>query len=216
MTPDTITFKINEPAILKLSDTTPDSDGANWLYSLENGKTLSLPRHAAVKLSSLFLEAGEEFSIGRFRQSTSEPAEWVVALTARTEQSRAVKESADAERKARESAEATRRNLGAQLETSLHALRKPPVPVSSSPVAEETKGTGTYGPSPRPARSQRPVIGLIPYNVAFREVVSFVTSELNASGEQWSEQSRQDLVSTVLISATKQGLLGVWERETES
>lgn len=133
-----------------------------------------------------------------------------------TEQSRAVKESADAERKARESAEATRRNLGAQLETSLHALRKPPVPVSSSPVAEETKGTGTYGPSPRPARSQRPVIGLIPYNVAFREVVSFVTSELNASGEQWSEQSRQDLVSTVLISATKQGLLGVWERETES
>ena len=213
MTPDTITFKINEPAILKLSDTTPDSDGANWLYSLENGKTLSLPRHAAVKLSGLFLEAGEEFSIGRFRQSNSEPAEWVVALTARTEQSRAVKESADAERKARESAEATRRNLGAQLETSLHALRKPPVPVSSSPVAEETKGTGTYGPSPRPARSQRPVMGGVPFNVAFVEVTRFVVDGLKAVGEQWNDQAKQDAICSVLISASRQGLLSLWERE---
>lgn len=52
----------------------------------------------------------------------------------------------------------------------------------------------------------------IPYNVAFREIVQFVTKELNESGEQWSEQSRQDLVSTCLISSAKAGLLGVWQR----
>ena len=65
-------------------------------------------------------------------------------------------------------------------------------------------------PSPRPNRSQRPEA--IPYNIAFREVIAFVTKELNDSGEQWSEQSRQDLASTCLISIAKAGLLGVWER----
>jgi len=36
--------------------------------------------------------------------------------------------------------------------------------------------------------------------------------EANKPREQWSEQSRQDLCSTVLIAAAKAGLLGVWER----
>jgi hypothetical protein len=217
MTPDTITFKINEPAILKLADTTPDLDGTNWVYSLEGGKTLSLPRHAAVKLSGLYLGEGEEFSIGRYRQSDGEPAEWVVALTPRTEQSRAAKETAEAERKARESAEATRRNLGGQLvqlESSLHALRKPPISVSPSPVAEETKGTGTYEPSPRPQRRQGvPQAGAVPFNVAFLEVTRFVVDGLKASGEQWNDQAKQDAICSVLISASRQGLLSLWERE---
>ena len=52
----------------------------------------------------------------------------------------------------------------------------------------------------------------IPLNVAFREITRFVVAELNASGEQWSENSRQDLVSTLLIAAQKANLLGVWER----
>ena len=29
---------------------------------------------------------------------------------------------------------------------------------------------------------------------------------------QWSDQSREDLVSTVIISASRQGLLDLWER----
>ena len=55
--------------------------------------------------------------------------------------------------------------------------------------------------------------GPIPLNIAFREIVRFVVAELKDSGEQWSDQCRQDLVSTVMISAQKAGLLGVWERE---
>ena len=54
--------------------------------------------------------------------------------------------------------------------------------------------------------------GRVPYNVAFREIVGFVISELKASGEQWTDQSRQGLVSTVIISASRQGLLDIWER----
>jgi hypothetical protein len=52
----------------------------------------------------------------------------------------------------------------------------------------------------------------IPYNVAFREVLSFVTAELKQTGEQWSDQARQDMISTVLISASNSGLLSLWER----
>jgi hypothetical protein len=44
------------------------------------------------------------------------------------------------------------------------------------------------------------------------EVVKFVTSGLRDAGEQWSDASKQDLVSTVIIAAAKMGLLGVWER----
>ena len=71
------------------------------------------------------------------------------------------------------------------------------------------KGTGTFGPTPLPhaLRTSR-----IPYNVAFREVLGFVTQGLKDAGEQWTDQARQDMISTVLISASNNGLLSVWER----
>jgi hypothetical protein len=53
----------------------------------------------------------------------------------------------------------------------------------------------------------------IPLNVAVAEAVRLVTQALKDSGEQWSDQARQDLVSTVLITADKQGWLGPWQRE---
>ena len=97
---------------------------------------------------------------------------------------------------------------------SLRMIAKPPrLAHSACGGSEDTLGDGTYGPVPQKAvaggKSRREPI---PFNVAFAEIVHFVTRTLNESGEQWSEQSRQDLVSTVLISAGKQGLLGVWER----
>jgi hypothetical protein len=73
--------------------------------------------------------------------------------------------------------------------------------------------TGTEGP-PRitPSVLTRHPLGPIPWNVAFREVLQFVTAELKAAGEQWSDQSRQDIASTILISAAKSKWIGVWER----
>jgi hypothetical protein len=53
----------------------------------------------------------------------------------------------------------------------------------------------------------------IPLNVAFREITRFVAAELKAAGEQWSDEARQDFVSTVIIQAQKQKLLGPWERD---
>ena len=192
MTP--IKFKPNEPQVLSIKETSGIIDGFSVLYETADGKLLSLPRPAAVKLNELDPAPGEEFSATKMQASPKQPCEWVFALTARSEQIRA-------EREAEQLAEKTRRDLPGQLQASV--LRQMPKSSRSSQQehAEETKGTGTYGPVPQVAYAGRQKRESIPYNVAFREIVSFVTRELNQSGEQWSEQSRQDLVS-----------MGVWER----
>lgn len=53
----------------------------------------------------------------------------------------------------------------------------------------------------------------LPYNVAFGEVLNFVTAELKAQGTAWNDQAVQDAVCTILIAASKQKLLVLWERE---
>jgi hypothetical protein len=221
MTP--IHFKPNEPQILALKEASGVFEGFHVLYETTDGKLLSLPRPAAVKLGMLDPAPSEEISVTKCQESPKSPCEWVFALTARSEQLRAQAE-ADAEELARR----TKRDLEGQLSESLknrqiprkspgkasEPVRQMPNPQRSSQqdAPETQKGTGTYGPVPQMALGSRKQREVIPYNVAFREIVSFVTKELNESREQWSEQSRQDLVSTVLISSAKGGLLGVWER----
>lgn len=199
-------FKLNEPHILKLLDTTPDLgiDGESWVYQTDRG-ALRIPQYAAAKLGTLFLQVGEEFSIGRYRQGNS-PAEWVVALTARTEKQRAITEAEESERTARQNADATRRDLPGQLAASVREIpsRKP---------TQQTKGTGTDGPMPLQtpriaAKSDRQ--GLPPrvsYRIALREITGTVTALLRESGEQWNDQAKQDLVSTAFISAAKAGVI---------
>ena len=207
----TITFQPNEPQVLSLQETAGVLDGFYVLYETSDGRLLTLPRPAAVKLNQLDPAPGEEFTATK-HQEGKQPAEWVFSLTAKSENLRAAKENQEADQQARELAAATRKDLPRQLEASI--LRQ--MPKSSraavTEVPDEQKGTGTYGPVPQLAPVGRKLREVIPYNVAFREIVRFVTKELNESGEQWSEQSRQDLASTILISAAKQGLLGVWER----
>ena len=194
MTP--IHFNPNEPQVLRLKDPSGCLDGFNVLYETADGRLLSLPRPAAVKLNLLDPAPGEEISLTKCRKDR-EPAEWVVCLTPRAEQARAEREAAA---------------------DSQHPAPVRQMPTAGKPSSPEppapSKGTGTYGPAPQPvpAPRRRPEQICIPFNLAFREVVHFVCVELNASGEQWSEQSRQDLVSTVLIAASKAGYVGVWER----
>ena len=92
---------------------------------------------------------------------------------------------------------------------------KEPVPIR--PDQPELFGTGTTGPAPKPAAvlagAQRDRRGRIPMNVAFQEIVNFVTRILKESGEQWDAGARQDFVSTVFIAAQREHLLGPWERE---
>jgi hypothetical protein len=204
MTP--IHFKPNEPQILALKEISGVFEGFNVLYETTEGKLLSLPRPAAVKLGELDPGPGEEISITKCQQSPKLPCEWVFALTASSEKIRAEKE-------AETLAAATKRDLPGQLQASV--LRQMPKSSRSSQQApaEQEKGTGTYGPVPQVAYAGRKAkSGQVPFNVAFVEVTRFVVEGLKEVGEQWNDQAKQDAICSVLISASRQGLLTLWER----
>jgi hypothetical protein len=46
---------------------------------------------------------------------------------------------------------------------------------------------------------------------AFRESLDIVISGLQARGEQWSSEAKQDMVSTLFLSAQKLGHLDMWQ-----
>jgi hypothetical protein len=45
------------------------------------------------------------------------------------------------------------------------------------------------------------------YNVALRRILRVAIAELKAAGEQWSDSARQDLVSTLMIQAARDGVI---------
>jgi hypothetical protein len=133
-------------------------------------------------------------------------------LTPETEQGRAASELEKQEERTQEVAEHAK---GRKL---VRVPRKPPDP--AQPRLFDRRGTGTDGPLPEclppiPATlpHRLPPPARIPYNVAFREVLEFVTAGLKKAGLAWNDQAVQDAVCTILISAQKQGLLTLWERE---
>jgi hypothetical protein len=62
------------------------------------------------------------------------------------------------------------------------------------------------------AIGRQPRPGQIPANVATREILEFIQSDPNTAN--WSDQARQDLASTIIISAWKAGYIGLWERQS--
>ena len=75
-------------------------------------------------------------------------------------------------------------------------------------------------PAPRPAAP--PVNGnclvktptKVPVNRAVLEAVRMVQHAMKETGEQWSDASKQDLVSTILITAQREGWMCMWESES--
>lgn len=53
----------------------------------------------------------------------------------------------------------------------------------------------------------------MPMNVAVEDAVRIVKQAMDKTGEQWSDASRQGLVSTILIAAQHEGWLAPWQRE---
>lgn len=213
-----ISFRPNEPQELTLEASIEPlqlPSGAGWLYTLNDGRLLHLAGSQADSLRALALGQGESFRIC-FHQQKGGIGSWTLWLSPETEKGRAAVEMATEDE-----------SLGRQLQASLALVgrRNGDSSPSRSVVTAipaltptGTEGAAIPAPSRKPAiaavagsRSGKP--GAIPLNVAFREIVAFVVAELNASGEQWSENSRQDLVSTLLIAAQKANLLCVWERE---
>lgn len=206
-----VEFSPNEPQEFTLKrDSRPYTlpNQAGSLYTLSDGRILHLSPVCAQAIADLRLGPNESFRVCLHQKGNGLPY-WSAWLSPETEKARAAAEAPELERQLAESISIVR---GRRRSPETAVLERADLPA-----------TGTEGAA-LPAISRKPAIaavagdrrgkpGPIPYNVAFREIVKLVASELLQAGEQWSDQARQDAVSTLFIAAGKAGWLGLWERE---
>ena len=220
-----LTIAPNRPLTLALVDPEGRFDFETGMgqYQTTTGELVTLPRPAVVLLNTLDPQPGEEIVITKhWSGRPGEKAEWTISLSPKSENTRAEAEKAAS-------------GLTGQLERSIEAVQArkravaDPTPIrrpAKTPPAPDIqprlfdRGTGTHGPAPQEAplsiplpavaigRQPRP--GQIPANVATREILEFIQSDPNTAN--WSDQARQDLASTIIISAWKAGYIGLWER----
>lgn len=193
-------FETNVPQTFALQEPRSEHFGDYEItYTLTDGRLLKVSKEVATKINLLDLQPGETFSVCkkmRFNeQRRRETPSWTVWLTPESEHARAKQEI-----------EPRMTRADVKRSSKVRTIRR--TQPEQTAIAFD-RGTGTFGPAPLPQTLRPP---RIPYNVAFREVLGFVTEELKQSGEQWTDQARQDMVSTILISASNNGLLSVWER----
>jgi hypothetical protein len=196
-------FELNQPVTVALStistmDVFNDYGKPQVLFALADNRRLYATPELARKIKSLGVRELESFAIRKYKKGRN--VFYDVWLSTSSEKARAVEEAPE---------------IAAQL-SQLNVIAMPaPAETQFRPLL----ATGTDGPVLQPSpvpqlarASNRPRAEIIPFNVAFREVTRFVVDELKACGEQWTDQAKQDIVSTVLISAAQKGLVGVWER----
>jgi hypothetical protein len=202
----------NIPQLLALQDPEgqykPDMEEVEYLTT--DGRLLVLTTKDATTLNLLFLKGGETFQVCKrvsgVRGELPKVEFWLTTASerARAEQEKALEHGADPIPPL-PTAYQEQSSLKPKKRRKVHTLPNP------QPSFWDGRGTGTYGPVPRPApvSHQRPPI---PFDEAFSQAVKIVQKGLADAGEQWSDASRQGAVSTILIAATKAGWIGPWER----
>jgi hypothetical protein len=217
----------NVPVTLKLVDPFADSSERYdpelhiCEYRTECGRILALPRQAAIELNKLDLQPQEQVTVCR---QGSQISVWITGASerARAEAEEALESPADpSDTELLLEASLKRENGRKRRNGHPTPIRKEPTPAETSQPRLFDRGTGTDGPAPaiQPAALAVPLHAqhkrppdVIPWNVAFREVAKFVSSELAACHLQWSDEAQQAAVCTVLIAEVKKGRIGLWER----
>lgn len=190
-------LQLNEPETIALAtvqtmDVFNDFNKPQVLFALADNRRLYATPELARQIKGLGVKELQSFAVRKWKKGRN--VHYDVWLSPATEMAKAIEE-----------APAIAAEL-AQPVSNLFAMPQP---------AMELAATGTEGrPIPAPRRSigiaDRP--NVIPFNVAFREVTKFVRDELRENGEQWNDEARQGMVSTVLIAAAQHGWVGPWER----
>ncbi len=185
-------LQLNEPETIALAtvqtmDVFNDYGKPQVLFCLADQRRLYATPELARQIKSLGVKELESFGVRKWKKGRN--VHYDVWLSPATEKAKAVEE--------------------APAIAELSNLVAMPQPIELAP-------TGTEGrPIPAPRRSlalaQPP--NVIPFNVAFRETLSFIDEGLKVSGKQWNDQAVQDMCSTVLIAAAQRGWVGPWERK---
>lgn len=224
----------NKPVYLALVDPAGKWDGEHreFRYQTTTGESLVLPPPAAEQLFYLSPAAGERIRIQKVWSGLQgERPTWEITRLQHQPTCNAVLAGDEA------ACNCGHDNMThtAAHQDSPQAPGRPAAPGSGSPEARAIlqaptpisrparneypqpeqptlfdRGTGTYGPRPRPARSSRPAGPQIPANIAVKEILEFINADPGT--QNWGDQPKQGLASTILIAAYKAGHIGLWER----
>ena len=227
---DIVKFEWDQPVEVALKYPDPKIFESQWggeraMYSTTDGRVFYVDSLGAARIKSLGVLPGELFFVvkrrnGRltdyvaFREGQEPPApdhRWsapagpakkpaykpapdlVANVAARNAAASA--EPSDLERQLAQSIDmAERRKLEAKLNQHIDA------------TAANGNGTKPYVASGIPAPPVK-----IPMDRAVVDAVRMVQAAMKETGEQWSDEARQDLVSTVLIAAQREGWVTVWK-----
>ena len=221
---DIVKFEWDQPVEVALKYPDPKMFESQWggeraMYSLTDGRVMYVDALGAARITSLAVQPGELFFVvkrknGRltdfvaFREGQEPPAKdnrWsapagpakpayktpdlVASVAARNAAAAAaVGEPSDLERQLAQSIDMVeRRKLEAKLNQHIDA-----------------PAVNGNGAKPMPPMK-------IPMDRAVVDAVRMVQAAMKETGEQWSDASKQDLVSTVLIAAQREGWVTMWK-----
>jgi hypothetical protein len=195
-------LQLNQPETIALvtiqtMDVFNDFGKPQVLFALADNRRLYATPELARQIKGLGVKELESFGVRKWKKGRN--VHYDVWLSPATEKAKAIQEVPA---------------IAAELSKPLNYANLVQMPAP----AEELPATGTDGrliPAPRRAASATLRSNVIPFNIAFREVTRFVKDELKETGEQWNDEARQGMVSTVLIAAAKNGWVGPWERGGE-
>ena len=205
---DRVNFAPNIPQTVSLEF--PEGrklETGNVMYSLQGGRVMFLAPDVSQKIQQLGVKPGEPFSICKRwngQRGRGSVTRWDVWLTPKAEQERAKEESTDL-------ADTLQRSIAASQARRAGGVLEMPTPLPAMAKTGTDGATAVILPASLPRKP--PQVGKIPFNVAFSETVKIVKEGLEGAGEQWNDEARQGMVSTILIAAANQGWLTLWERE---
>ena len=210
-----VEFRDNEPKTLSLEhgEGYRFSDRFNnprIRYNLVGGDVLFVDVPTSNSIRNLELQPGEAFCICTYKKGRNRL--WNVWLSPGTEKARAEAEKPQVASMLEDMVPVLRASVEAVQRKKAGVLTMP-APKPSVQPAPELPATGTYGAVPQrivAAGSVPP--HKLPFDVAFREVVRLVNDGLEANHEQWNDEARQGMVSTILIAASQHGWVTLWER----
>lgn len=187
-------FELNEPVTIALAtlqylETFNDWGKPQLLFQLADQRRMYAEEKLATKILALGVRALESFCIRKWKKGRN--VNYDVWLSNESEKKRAIEET-----------------------PAIADQLRQPTPAEMlvlAPTGTETARVPQILPLAPPAN--RRTVEAIPFNIAFREVLAFIATELREIGQEWGDQARQDMASTVLIAAVNKGWVGPWERK---
>jgi hypothetical protein len=194
--------------------------GDKMFYTLTNGRTLSLKPEEAAKINALEIRRGQPFNICKReikngRTKSFQIDVWLPGAEEHVPNLPAIQPGAGADTPAPAAA------VTSPLARVSSTDGSKPGAIAAPPANGNGRlngGNGHNGNGAAP-RVYVPVDGgfipptKIPMNQAVIDAVRMVQTAMKVTGEQWNDEARQGLVSTILIASERQGWLAVWERE---